>query len=200
VRERIAADAAAGRASHGPGMFYRFRYGSNIEFVCIDTSKESAFSKRLFAHPNHREFVEGSFPATSTPTWRIPFCHHPPFSAGPRHHNTKEMETLLPLFKRSGVRALFSGHEHNFQHSIVDGINYFVSGAAGKFRGDVPNKFSEAHTRSWSNHCHFLLARIEGDKMEVRAVGELGSAPTLTDIPRLAPGGAAISDPMIIRL
>jgi hypothetical protein len=40
IRERIAAEEAAGRASFEPGLFYRFRYGSNIEFVCIDTSKE----------------------------------------------------------------------------------------------------------------------------------------------------------------
>ena len=37
-------EEAAGRASFGPGLFYRFRYGSDIEFVCIDTSKEDFFS------------------------------------------------------------------------------------------------------------------------------------------------------------
>jgi hypothetical protein len=115
-------------------MFYRFRYGSHIEFVCIDTSKENVFASRLFEHPKHRDFLDASFPAvTGSPTWRIPFCHHPPYSAGPRHHNTESMHTLLPLFQRAGVRTLFSGHEHNFQHSIANGINYFVSGAE-KFR------------------------------------------------------------------
>jgi len=200
VRERMAADAAAGRASHGPGMFYRFRYGSNIEFVCLDTSKENLFVERLFEHPNHQEFVETSFPPANTPAWRIPFCHHPPFSAGPRHHNTKSMEKLIPLFRRAGVRVLFSGHEHNFQHSIVDAIHYFVSGAAGKFRNEVPDQFDTAHTRSWSSSCHFLLVRIDGDTMVVRAVGELGSTATLTDIPRFVPGGATISEPMVIQL
>jgi tartrate-resistant acid phosphatase type 5 len=154
----------------------------------------------LFEHPNHREFVETSFAPTSTPTWRIPFCHHPPFSAGPRHHNTKSMERLIPLFQRAGVRAVFSGHEHNFQHSFVDGIHYFVSGAAGKFRNEVPDQFVQAHTRSWSSRCHFLLVRIDGDKMVVRAVGELGSTATLTDISRFAPDGTTISEPMVIRL
>jgi len=200
VRERIAVEEAAGRASSSPGLFYRFRYGSNIEFVCLDTSKENFFTQRLFEHPNHREFVEASFPVTSTPTWRIPFCHHPPFSAGPAHHNTASMEKLIPLFKRAGVRALFSGHEHNFQHSIVDGINYFVSGAAGKFRNRVPDQFEQAHTRSWSSACHFLLVAVEGNTMTVRAVGELGATATLTDIPRLDPRGTAISDTMVIRI
>ena len=44
LHERIKSEEAAGRASFGPGLFYRFRYGSDIEFVCIDTSKESFFS------------------------------------------------------------------------------------------------------------------------------------------------------------
>ena len=45
------------------------------------------------------------------------FCHHPPFNPGPTHHNTDRMQQLLPLFSRAGVRVVFSGHEHNFQHA-----------------------------------------------------------------------------------
>ena len=43
LRERMLSEEAAGRASFCPGLFYRFRYGSDIEFVCIDTSKEAFF-------------------------------------------------------------------------------------------------------------------------------------------------------------
>lgn len=201
VRERIAGEEAAGRASFEPGMFYRFRYGSTIEFVCIDTSKENLFAHRLFEHPKHRDFLDASFPAvTGSPTWRIPFCHHPPYSAGPRHHNTESMHTLLPLFHRAGVRAMFSGHEHNFQHSIADGINYFVSGAAGKLRKETPDRFDKARTRSWSDTCHFLLVEVRGNDMKVRAIGELGASPTLTDIPRASPQGAPVTEPIVIRL
>lgn len=203
IHERIAAEEAAGRASFGPGLFYRFGFGSDVEFVCIDTSKESLFAKRLFELPKHQVFIQASFPAAGTashPVWRIPFCHHPPFSAGPRHHNTKSMHDLLPLFERAGVKAMFSGHEHNFQHAVARGIHYFVSGAAGKFRGGVPNRLDEAQTRSWSSQCHFLLVRIAGDEMVVRAVGELGDGSVLKDIPRTDPSGLAVSEPMVIKL
>ena len=201
VRERIAGEQAAGRASLAPGLFYRFRYGSSVEFVCIDTSKEHLFAERLFDHPKHRDFIEDSFPAVTTaPMWRIPFCHHPPFSAGPRHHNTESMQSLIPLFQRAGVRAVFSGHEHNFQHSVADGINYFVSGAAGKIRRSTPDEFGKAHTRSWSSNCHFLLVEIAGHEMTVRAIGELGASATLIDTARSVPGGAPVTDPMVIAL
>ena len=202
ICERISGEEASGRASHGPGLFYRFRYGSDIEFLCIDTSKESFFKgHRLFEFPKHWTFVDASLPAAPRGTmWRIPFAHHPPYSAGPQHHNTKEMARLFPLFDRAGVAVMFSGHEHNFQHSHVNGIDYFVTGAAGKFRSAPPDRFADAHTQSWSNLCHFLLARIEGDRMIVRAIGEQRTPGAgLVDIARWTPDGSKLTSPIAVR-
>ena len=42
------------------------------------------------------------------------------------------MAPLLPLFRTGGIRAVFSGHEHNFQHSHDEGIDYFITGAGSK--------------------------------------------------------------------
>jgi hypothetical protein len=138
LRERLASEEAAGRASFQPGLFYRFNYGADIEFVCIDTSKEDFFrGKRLFEYPKHWEFVEQSFPADAPIRWRIPFAHHPVFSAGPQHHNTRSMQRLLPLFARAGVRVMFAGHEHNFQHSSRDGFDHFVTGAGRQGPADA---------------------------------------------------------------
>ena len=123
-------------------------------------------SHRLFEFPKHWEFIEQSFPAEGPhPTWRIPFAHHPLYSAGPQHHNTRSMQELLPLFERSNVQVMFTGHEHNFQHSRIAGFDHFVTGAAGKARRSPPDGFAEAHTVSWATDCHFLLARIEGRRM-----------------------------------
>ena len=189
LRERIKSEEAAGRASFSPGLFYRFRYGSDIEFVCIDTSKEDFFrGKRLYEYPKHWEFVEQSFPANAPLRWRIPFAHHPLLSAGPQHHNTRGMERLLPLFERSGVRVMFAGHEHNFQHSRADGLDHFVTGAAGKVRKTPPDRFIEASTVSWATDCHFLLAKISGDRMTVLPIGALDDPKaTPVEITRYSP-------------
>jgi len=107
IRERIASDEASGRASVDPGLFYRFRYGRDVEFICLDTSKEGFFrGKRLYEYPKHREWIE-PFADPGGVKWRLPFCHHPPFCAGPQHTNTDRMEQLLPLFASGGVRAVF---------------------------------------------------------------------------------------------
>jgi hypothetical protein len=203
VAERIKGEEAAGRASADPGLFYRFRYGSEIEFICIDTSRDSAlFDDRLYKHPKHADFLNRALPSRAenpSPAWRIPFGHHPPFSAGPRHHNTSGMEQLILRFQQAGVRAVFSGHEHNFQHSHSNGVNYFVTGGAGKIREDRPDKFDAAHTLSWAAALHFLLVTIDGKRMTVRAIGTK-EGEELTDITRTTPGGAAVADPVIITL
>jgi tartrate-resistant acid phosphatase type 5 len=189
LRERMATDEATGKASLDPGLFYRVRYSGDIELICLDTSKETWFTRgRLFDHPEHQAFLDETFKIADDDhvKWRIPFCHHPPYCAGPRHHNTRDMFRLVERFRASRVRAMFCGHEHNFQHSQADGIDYFITGAGGKLRRGRPNAFEQAHTVSWSDTPHFLLVRIEGNRMNVRAIGELVNG-EVSDIPRRSP-------------
>lgn len=199
LRERLVTEEAAGRASLGPGLFYRFRVAHDVEFVCIDTSKEHFFRRgRLFEYPKHRQWLRDSLPPVEQGgiRWRIPFCHHPPFCAGPQHRNTDRMEEVIALFEAGGVRTCFSGHEHNFQHSHWNGIDYFISGAGSKIRSGAPGRMEEAHTVSWAPVCHFLLVTIAGDRMTVRAIGE--SDEGLADIERFDVGSNRVSGPIVV--
>jgi tartrate-resistant acid phosphatase type 5 len=199
LKERMASDEAAGRASVDPGLFYRFRYGRDVEFICLDTSKEAFWRRgRLYEYPKHWEWIEQTFADDGGVRWRIPFCHHPPFCAGPQHTNTDRMEKLLPLFQSGRARVVFSGHEHNFQHSHHAGIDYFVSGAGSKVRKGSPHAFERAHTVSWSDNAHFLLVTVDGDAMHVRAIGELIDG-ELADIPRFSPSAEKVPGPLSIR-
>ena len=200
LRERLTGEEAAGRASVDPGLFYRFRVSRDIEFVCIDTSKEHFFRRgRLFEYPKHWDFLEQAFPARQGEVrWRIPFGHHPPYSAGPLHRNTRGMEPLIGLFARAGVRVHFSGHEHNFQHARVEGIDYFVTGAAAKIRRRAPRGFAAAGTQSWSAEAHFLLVTVDGERLTVRAIGE-SPGDGLVDIPRYTPSDELVQGPILVR-
>jgi tartrate-resistant acid phosphatase type 5 len=202
LRERMATDEATGKASLDPGLFYRVAIGRDLELICLDTSKEHFFDRgRLFQHPEHAAFIDESLQIAEDVgvLWRIPFCHHPPYSAGPRHHNTEDMHPLMQRFRAAGVRVMFNGHEHNFQHSHADGIDYFVSGAAGKLRRGRPNAFAEAHTLSWADTPHFLLVTLDGRRMTVRAVGELFEG-QLADIPRRSPNDDFLAGAIVVEL
>jgi hypothetical protein len=198
LRERLMSEEAAGNASVGPGLFYRFRVSRDVEFVAIDTSKEHFFRRgRLYEYPKHLDFVRAAFDPSAPVRWRIPFMHHPPYCAGPQHRNTDRMEEVVSLFERGGVRACFSGHEHNFQHSHVNGIDYFVSGAGSKIRSGTPGRMGDAGTVTWAPACHFLLVTIDGDRMLVRAIGEK-TAEDLTDIERFDRAGGSVSGAIVV--
>ena len=200
LRERIASDEASGRASMDPGLFYRFRYGRDVEFICLDTSKEDFFrGKRLFEYPKHREWIEQTLQPDPAVRWRLPFCHHPPFCAGPNHHNTDRMDWLTGLLTVGGCRVMFNGHEHNFQHSAHAGLDYFVTGAGSKVDYRHPDDFTAAHTVSWSPNAHFLLVTIDGRVMTVRVVGQLVEG-QLREVPRFTPDGKEVAGPIVVQL
>ena len=197
LRERLAGGETI-HSSLDPGLFYRFRCGRDVEFICLDTSKEHFFrGKRLFEYPKHRAWIEEALAEDEGTRWRIAFCHHPPFCAGPQHGNTDRMEPLLPLFSRGGVRVVFSGHEHNFQHSSHGGIDYFVTGAGSKVRKGSPDNFDGAHTLSWSDHAHFLLVTIDGPTMRVEPVGELVDG-QVRQLPRFDRDGSPIDGDIVV--
>ena len=68
--------------------------------------------------------------------------HHAPFSSGPHGrppgsgkgsdaHSGRPLQALAPLFAKHRVRAVFSGHDELYEHSIVDGIHYYDVGIGG---------------------------------------------------------------------
>ena len=80
------------------------------------------------------------------------------------------VERLVPLFEEAGVRLVLSGHEHNFQHAVVNGIDYVVSGASGKLRTEPPRGFEQAGTRAWAAAGHFLLGHADERRVVLRAL------------------------------
>jgi hypothetical protein len=107
------------------------------------------------------------------------------------------MERLVALFARGGVRAVFSGHEHNFQHSSHHGIDYFVTGAGSKVRKGAPDDLAGAHTLSWADEAHFLLVTIAGETMTVRAIGELVDG-EVRDLTRVTADGRSLAGSMVV--
>ncbi len=163
------------RASVGPGLFYRFRYGKDLELICVDTSQDDADGEyhRFFQVPDHRDWLEEAL-SVGDPRWRIPFSHHPVYCAGPSHENDREMiDELLPLFDRGGVRLVLAGHEHNFQVAQADGRTYVVSGAGGKLREEVPEGFDDAHTVAWAAQAHLLVVDLDDDEVRLTPVSGL---------------------------
>lgn len=73
--------------------------------------------------------------AASKAAWKLVFGHHPIYSASPFHGDTFELQhRLLPILHAHHVQAYICGHEHDLQHLVTDGVDYFVSGAGAECR------------------------------------------------------------------
>lgn len=190
----------AGRSSVGPGLFYRLRYGCDVELVAIDTSVATTSEgvHRHFQAPHHRVWLEEVF-STDDVRWRIPFSHHPAYCAGPKHLNDEEIcEDVTPLFATGGVRLVLAGHEHNFQISEVDGRTYTISGAGGKLREDTPENFEKAGTTAWSGQCHLLLVEIDGEEARLIPISGLLPDGTPHLMTAMNPQGQIVRPPFAV--
>jgi hypothetical protein len=110
--------------------------------------------------------------------WKIPYFHHPPFNAGPRHPAARaDMPHFLDLFRKHNVGVVFTGHEHNFQFSMssneTGGIRYIVTGAGGELRqGDVRSEMARAFIEGWAPRLHFTFVEIEGREMRIMPISD----------------------------
>jgi hypothetical protein len=161
-----------------PAAYYTFSFGGLADFFALDSTENtesgpptSQYTKNLPEWP----WLEKAMAASNAP-WKIPYFHHPPFTAGPAHGASyAALRHWLDLFERNGVKVVFSGHEHNLQISedsaATGHIRYIVSGAGGQLRaGDVTKKMKAAHIEGWAPHRHFMVVEIEGRTMRMTPV------------------------------
>ena len=198
LRARFEPREELGRACMDPGLFYRLRVGALLELVCVDTTWGAERGVHWFNDPRQRDWLQQAFSGEGG-AWRVPFCHHPAYCAGPHHDGqVEQVEALLPLYRGADVRLMLHGHEHNFQHGCVDGLHYVVSGAGGKLDERTPTRLDEAGTVSWAAEPHCLLVQVTEDRLIISPYGGTprGGQPRL--LPRHRADGRITDEPIVI--
>jgi hypothetical protein len=133
----------------------------------------------------------------------IVFCHQAPFSSGPHggpnvEQPTAELRTrYMPLFNVHHVRAVFSGHEHLFDHWVehyadASGphrMDLVVSGGGGApiytysgepdlreyVKANEANKVTLQHlvkpgVERGANPYHFVIVHVDGEKLDMEVI------------------------------
>jgi tartrate-resistant acid phosphatase type 5 len=158
-----------------PSRYYRFSYGGLADFFGLDSttsSEQGPPTPTYLENSDQHNWLKKNLGESQVP-WKIPYFHHPPFNAGPRHPAVaRELSHFLELFKQNGVRVVFTGHEHNFQFSLKNNqtgdIRYIVSGAGGELRGgDVRGAMAASNIEGWVAALHYLLVEIDGKEMRI---------------------------------
>jgi Calcineurin-like phosphoesterase len=195
VSALIPADGSPRRLSGYPT--YAFGYGNTLmlgfDANIAGDEKQFQWVKGQLESLDHRRYVN-----------IIVFCHQAPFSSG--HHGGPKVEEqtvqlrnrYMPLFQAAHVRAVFSGHEHLFEHWVehytdpggVHRMDLVVSGGGGAplygYTGE-PNlesylKANEASkvkldhlvkpgVERGSNPYHYLIVRVDGERLNMEVVG-----------------------------
>lgn len=197
---RFGPRAGAGRASLDPGLFYKLQVGALLELVCIDTTWGAERGEHWFDEPKHRRWLEETFASSSDDVvWRVPFSHHPAWSAGPNHASMDaQIERLVPLYRRGGARLVLSGHEHNFQHGRADDLDYIISGAGGKLDERTPRRTDEVGTQSWAASPHCLLIHATPEALTVVPFGATPPGGRPTPLIRRRSDGSPVDDPIVV--
>ncbi len=132
------------------------------------------------------------------------FCHQAPFSSGPHGGAKVEQPTVelrtryMPLFHTYHVRAVFSGHEHLFEHWVehysdaagTHRMDLVVSGGGGApiysytgepdldsyLKANDSFKVSLQHLVKPGNQdsptpYHYLIVKVDGDKLDMQVIG-----------------------------
>ncbi|MFH2098747.1 MAG: metallophosphoesterase family protein [Pseudomonadota bacterium] len=99
--------------------------------------------------------------------------HAPPYSAANFGDNQTLINALEPLFKTYGVRAIFMGHEHDYQHMVHDGLHYILSGGCGSPIMDFPWKGDQDDTHAnlikYDDVLNYVIVDVSGSTVNFQA-------------------------------
>jgi 3',5'-cyclic AMP phosphodiesterase CpdA len=97
----------------------------------------------------------------------VVIMHHPVYSSGP-HGDEKGFNLLFPaLFSKYSVAAVLTGHDHIYERSYKDGVNYVVFGGGGfeLYNRESKNDYSVVFQKTHG----FLILSPENGTMAVKA-------------------------------
>ncbi|MBI2889876.1 MAG: metallophosphoesterase family protein [Nitrospirae bacterium] len=167
---------------HDRERYYSMEWGP-IHYVALD-SEMSLLETAEEAEDDMQHWLEADLRDTRQP-WKIVALHQPPYSSHPsREPNPLLGLKLVPLFERYGVQLVLAGHDHFYErsHPILGGkragveeggVTYVVTGGGGMSLYDVEigtNPLQAAAAKAY----HFVIGRVEGSELTLRAVDREG--------------------------
>ncbi len=176
----------------GGRRYYSVRVGDGpsplAEVFVLDSNTLRTSQSKLSPLQTDRaqiEWLEQAL-AASGARWKLVIFHHPvhspsvplkfflfvPIAEGHARELQLE-EQLVPIFKKYGVDAALSGHNHFYARMVPqDGIRYFVSGGGGNTVYDF--KPSPGYVAAGGAFHHFLYLRLTPERVEYWCIDQNG--------------------------
>lgn len=169
-------DSQFQQTSTEPHDWYAFAY-NDVQFLMLDTEAMNNAQARLAQKAWLAERLADKRFATS-----IPVFHIPPYTGGAHVNDGVAVRAdWVPMFRQSGVKLVLSGHDHNYQRLIEDGITYIVSGGGSATlyakTADIPG------SQVFNQVSHFVVFDVYADHIDLQAVALGGDVIDQATIP-----------------
>jgi hypothetical protein len=99
--------------------------------------------------------------------------HDPVYTCSEHSGNSEELANVMPPLKAAGVKAVMAGHNHLYEHFLVDGVTHITLGGGGAPLYDeeascttTPVKFSKKN--------HYSIIDVNGTTVNVKVIDESG--------------------------
>jgi len=146
--------------------WYSFRYG-NSAFHCLDL-----YSTYSTGSAQYNWFLSELLADSADPSIRHIFVwfHEPPYTTNSGHSsNTTVRQYICPLLERFHVQIAFQGHNHCYEHSLVNGVHYLLTGGGG-----APLYTGWGPVQPWTVYrettLEFVLVDVRGDTIFSRGI------------------------------
>jgi predicted phosphodiesterase len=155
----------------GVKPYYSFDWGS-AHFTVLNSDIDNAApteEQRVNFWREQTLWLEDDLQKAGKAAFRFVFAHHPPMTAVKRRQgDNPHMTALEPLFERYRVSAAFFGHDHNYQHYLKDGVNYFITGGGGAplYDVDLPPAGITKKVASVEN---YVIVDVDGNSARIEA-------------------------------
>ena len=137
---------------------------SGIQFLMLDSQafhgaggrqEQTAWLKERLDDPGYR--------------FSIPVFHTPPYTSGRHREDGRAIRSeWQPLFEAAQVPLVLSGHDHNYERIVLNGVTYVVSGGGSTVlypeTGEVPG------SQVFARQTHFVLLEVLADRISLSAI------------------------------
>jgi 3',5'-cyclic AMP phosphodiesterase CpdA len=132
----------------------------HLHFVVLDTTSDISQGSEQYA------WLEGDLQAASKGFVAI-VTHYPLLSTGEHGGDSNLSQILMPLFEEYNVDIVFSGHDHDYERSVKNGIYYIVTGGGGApLRGRTT---SSRYSRVFDEIHNFCTLSVTNGTVTVQA-------------------------------
>ena len=147
--------------------YYSFDWGS-VHFALLDSdigNVAAGSADRQSFWSEQQRWLEEDLAKAKSAEFRLVVMHHPPITAVKRRQgDDKLLQGLMAVFEKHEVTAVFSGHDHNYQRHLKNGVTYVVTGGGGAPLYDVDGPIPGI-TQKVERTEHFVSIKVEPGKV-----------------------------------